>query len=188
MIRSILVLVLCLFTASASFAAHETAVVSASLELEGASTSTSATFFTAALDGAQEVPVVKTDGKGTGAFRLDDEGLHYTITVSELSGDITNAHFHRAAAGISGGVVHGINSTFSGNTAQGVWLTEDTLTGELIGALLAGELYINIHTAENGGGEIRGQVLVAGGVGLWADLTAARQSPARADRGPGPPR
>ena len=126
------------------------------------------------LDGAQEVPVVTTDGKGTGAFRLDDEGLHYTITVSELSGDITNAHFHRAAAGISGGVVHGINSTFSGNTAQGVWLTEDTLTGELIGALLAGELYINIHTAENGGGEIRGQVLVAGGVGLWADLTVGQ--------------
>jgi hypothetical protein len=49
MIRSILVLVLCLFTASASFAAHETAVVSASLELEGASTSASATFFTAAI-------------------------------------------------------------------------------------------------------------------------------------------
>ena len=158
MIRSILGLVVYLFTAGASFGAHGTAVVVANVDLEGAGTSASATFFTAVLDGDQEVPATTTDGTGTGAFRLDDKGLHFIITVTGLSGDITNAHFHGAAAGTSGGVVHGIGDSFAGNTARGIWRSDDGLTSEMIGDLLAGNIYMNIHTADNPSGEIRGCV------------------------------
>jgi hypothetical protein len=145
MIRSVLGLVVFLFTAGASFAAYDTALVVADVDLEGAGTSASATFFTAALDGSQEVTATTTDGTGTGAFRLDEEGLHYIVTVSGLTGAITNAHFHLGATGSSGGVEYGINSTFSGNTATGVW----PVTSENIGDLLAGNIYVNIHTAAN---------------------------------------
>ncbi len=144
------------------------------MDIEGAATSASTTFFTATLDGDQEVPATTTDGTGTGAFRLDDEGLQFVITVTGLSGDITGAHFHGAAAGATG-VVYGIGDSFSGNTARGIWRSTDGLTSEMIGDLLAGNIYVNIHTANNPGGEIRGQVLVATGVGFWGDLTVDQE-------------
>ena len=77
-----------------------------------------------------------------------------------LTGSIAAAHFHNAAAGTDGGVVRTISGDFTGNTASGLWTGTDSepLTDALIAELLAGNLYVNIHTAANGAGEIRGQV------------------------------
>jgi hypothetical protein len=50
------------------------------------------------------------------------------------------------------------------------------MTADHLAELLDGNLYINIHTAENGGGEIRGQVEVAAGVRMIARLTGTRKS------------
>ncbi|MCH7858739.1 MAG: CHRD domain-containing protein, partial [Candidatus Marinimicrobia bacterium] len=72
---------------------------------------------------------------------------------------IAAAHFHKGAAGVAGGVVHAITDDFTGNTASGLWASAD-LTDALIADLLAGNLYVNVHTAANGAGEIRGQVIV----------------------------
>jgi Cu/Zn superoxide dismutase len=115
--------------------------------------------FTAKLDGNQEVPPVTTNAKGTSSLTLTQEGLVYSVTVDGLSGAITGSHFHNAATGQAGGVVRAI--TFVGNTAIGVWRKTDSsqpLTDQLISELLAGRIYINIHTSANAGGEIRGQV------------------------------
>lgn len=80
------------------------------------------------------------------------------ITVDGLTGPIQAAPFHQAAPGSDGLVVRTI--TFEGNTASGTWTATDAqpLTAELITALLLGEIYINIHTAQYPAGEIRGQI------------------------------
>ena len=127
---------------------------------------------TAAMDGTQENPAVTTAGKGTGAFVLDASGLRYRITVDSLSGPMTAAHFHNAAAGTNGGVIQPI--TFTGNTATGVW----AITPAQVAALLAGRIYVNVHTAANPGGEVRGQVTLNAGASFWAALDGSQENPA----------
>ncbi len=119
--------------------------------------------FEAGLTAAQEVHVVTPDtATGTASLTLTDAGLAFKVTVEGLSGPITGAHFHNAAAGTDGSVVRPITGDFAGNTASGLWTSADTepLTAALITELLAGNLYLNVHTAANGAGEIRGQVIV----------------------------
>ena len=60
--------------------------------------------FTASLNGAQEVPAVTTTATGTGSFILnaDRTELAYHITVCDLSGAITAAHFHQDRIGNAG--------------------------------------------------------------------------------------
>jgi hypothetical protein len=133
--------------------------------------------FVANLEGAQENPPVTTSGRGTGVFALGATGLHYTILVNGLSGTISAAHFHNAATGTNGGVVRAL--TFANNTTSGEWKPSDTqaLTPALLTALISGNLYVNVHTAQNPGGEIRGQVTAFPGVGFVAYLNGAQENP-----------
>lgn len=104
----------------------------------------------AALDGAQEVPAVDTTATGTADFLLNPDGtLEFQITPSGL-GQILGAHLHDGARGQSGGIVVDLGTTLSGTT--------EALSADLQAKLLAGGLYVNVHTSENQGGEIRGQV------------------------------
>jgi hypothetical protein len=149
-------------------------------EIRGQVIVTTGTGFTAKLDGAQEVPAVTTNATGTGAFTLNNEGteLTYHITFAGLSGSLTASHFHNAAAGVVGGVVR--NITFTGNTASGVWKSTDAaqpLSPTLVNELLDGKIYVNLHTAANPGGEIRGQVLVDYGIAFTAKLDGAQEVP-----------
>ncbi len=132
------------------------------------------TNFKATLNGQQEVPVVVTTATGTGAFTLTNTGgLVYIITVNGLSGTISAAHFHIGAAGVSGPVVQPIS--FTGTSASGTW---SSIPDSLIAALFAGKLYVNVHTAANPGGEIRGQVVLSSGTALSATLEGSQESPA----------
>ena len=122
--------------------------------------------FSASLDAAQEVPpVIGVNATGTGTFTLNAARteLAYKITVetNKLTGLITGAHFHNAAAGTNGGVVRPITSDLVGDTFTGTWKSTDPqpLTNVLVDALEAGNLYINVHTVANPPGEIRGQVV-----------------------------
>jgi hypothetical protein len=137
----------------------------------------SQTHFTAILTGDQENPAVTTSAAGTGSFTLTESGLEFNLTVEGLT--LTAAHFHNGATGINGGVVRGITSDFTGNTATGIWTSTDgePLTPELIADLLAGNLYVNIHTAANGGGEIRGQVNLSSGTGFSSNLDGDQEVP-----------
>ncbi|MDA0746773.1 MAG: CHRD domain-containing protein, partial [bacterium] len=132
-------------------------------------------FFRATLDGSQETPSVSTGAKGTATFVLDDAGLSYRIVVNGLSGAITAAHFHNAAAGTSAGPVRTIS--FFGNLATGTWKASDTqsLTPALLAELKAGRIYVNVHTAANSSGEIRGQVLSPAGTAFWASLDGGQE-------------
>ncbi|GAB3824563.1 CHRD domain-containing protein [Hymenobacter jeollabukensis] len=114
--------------------------------------------YAAALTGDQEVPAVTTSGTGLGTFNLsqDQTKLKFKVVVSGLSSAITNSHFHTGAIGVSGPVIVGTESFRTGNVIEG----EITPTAAFLTALAAGQIYFNVHTANNPGGEIRGQVLL----------------------------
>ena len=120
------------------------------------------TGFSATLNNAQEVGVCPegSPGTGFGAFVLNnaETELTYHITFSGLLAPATAAHFHNAPAGVNGGVVRGLTNV---SPIVGVWKNTDAspLTPALVTELKAGRLYINIHTQNCPGGEIRGQVL-----------------------------
>jgi hypothetical protein len=110
----------------------------------------------ATLDGKAEVPANTSVGKGTADLDYDpaSKKLSWKLTYSGLSGPATAAHFHGPAeAGKNAGVAVAIpNATTS--PVEG----SATLTDAQAADLVAGKYYINIHTAANPGGEIRGQV------------------------------
>jgi hypothetical protein len=110
----------------------------------------------ATLSGADQVPVNTTAGKGTADIDFDpaSKKLSWKVTYSGLSGPVTAAHFHGPAeAGKNAGVAVPIPNATS-SPAEG----NATLTDAQAADLVAGRYYVNIHTAANPGGEIRGQV------------------------------
>ncbi|MEP7301751.1 MAG: CHRD domain-containing protein [Caldimonas sp.] len=108
----------------------------------------------ATLSAASEVPANSSSGSGSGSVKLDGNTLSWTVTYSGLSGPVTGAHFHGpAAAGANAGVV----VPFAGSLASPISGTRQ-LTAAQTAELKAGLWYINLHTAANPGGEIRGQV------------------------------
>jgi hypothetical protein len=137
----------------------KTKTVLATLALGVAVTYTGSAFadkMKATLDGAAEVPPVTTSGKGTADVDFDPatKKLSWKVTHSGLSGPATAAHFHGPAeAGKNAGVAVAIPNAAS-SPAEG----SATLTDAQAADLTAGKYYINIHTAANPGGEIRGQV------------------------------
>ena len=110
----------------------------------------------ATLDGKSEVPATTSSATGTADLDYDaaSKKLSWTVTYSGLSGPATAAHFHGPAeAGKNAGVAVAIP-----NAASSPVKGEATLTDAQAADLLGGKYYINIHTAANPGGEIRGQV------------------------------
>ena len=109
-----------------------------------------------ALTGAQEVPPVTTSGSGTvdSTFDKSTNTLTWTVTYSGLSGPVTAGHIHGpAAAGANAGVV----IPFTGDLSSPI-KGKATLTAAQVADLTAGRYYVNLHTAKNPGGEIRGQL------------------------------
>tara|TARA_R110000850_G_scaffold45090_3_gene114171 strand:+ start:767 stop:2614 length:1848 start_codon:yes stop_codon:yes gene_type:complete len=111
----------------------------------------------AALDGAQEVPAVTTNAIGLGTFALSktSKEMLVEVVVDGLSGPITGAHFHKAGTGMNGPVVVNLTPGISGNRIS--MSIDPTM---ILGALDSGNIYLNIHTAANPGGEIRGQLKI----------------------------
>lgn len=94
-------------------------------------------------------------GKGMMMGKLDTttKVFSYDATYSDLTGPATAAHFHGPAApGANAPPVVPIANPAS--PIKG----EATLTDAQIADLTAGKWYLNVHTAANRGGEIRGQV------------------------------
>jgi hypothetical protein len=106
------------------------------------------------LSGDQEVPAVKTSASGGGTITInDDKSVSGSVTTTGVAG--TMAHIHNGAAGKNGPVI--IPLTKSGD---GTWSVPAgaKLTDAQYAAFEAGDLYVNVHSAANKGGEIRGQL------------------------------
>ncbi|MBV8397482.1 MAG: CHRD domain-containing protein [Acetobacteraceae bacterium] len=114
--------------------------------------------FHATMDGAHEVPPKQSSGTGTANATLDTatKELNYTVDWSGLTGPATAAHFHGPAdPGVNAGIVVPIDGKNPTSPAKG----SATLTDAQMKDLEDGKWYVNVHTAENPGGEIRGQVV-----------------------------
>ncbi|MEL7387596.1 MAG: CHRD domain-containing protein [Pseudomonadota bacterium] len=106
-------------------------------------------------DGAQEVPAVTTDAMGSGAFTLNTVtgALSGAVTISGMTASM--AHIHEGIAGVSGGVVIGLE-----NSTNGMWSVpaNTQLTAEQMATMAAGGYYTNFHSSAFPSGEIRGQI------------------------------
>lgn len=142
--------------------------------------------FVAHLTGEQEVPPVTTDAFGFAELELSDDesqlSIHVQLTNLDLDGnqtpddpndDVVAMHIHAAPRGVNGGVVFGFispNNDLNGDlmidpvagTVSSVWDMNEgngtTLTAQLPNLFGVG-LYFNVHTPDNPGGEIRGQIV-----------------------------
>jgi len=113
----------------------------------------------ALLSGWQEVPPVPTAGVGAAVVKLVGNALFFDITVSQLQGAVMTVHFHAAATIGSAApmIFNATNLVIAPGRVQGVWANLD---GPTQVALLAGLVYINIHSYARTGGEVRGQVFL----------------------------
>jgi hypothetical protein len=112
--------------------------------------------FKATLNNASEVPPTTGGGSGAATATLDTatDTLRWDVTYSGLSGPALAAHIHGPAEpGKNAGVV----VPFKGGLASPIKGSQK-LTPAEVTALEAGKYYVNIHTAANKGGEIRGQL------------------------------
>ncbi len=106
------------------------------------------------LSGAQEVPPVKTSASGSGTIMINaDKSVSGSVTTTGVAG--TAAHIHLAGAGKNGPVI--VPLTKSGDNGWSV-PAGAKLSDDQFKAYKAGDLYVNVHSAANKGGEIRGQL------------------------------
>ena len=134
--------------------------------------------FLTGLTGDQHVPPVETQAQGAAIFAVNQGGgVDYALAVQDIE-NVTQAHIHLGEVGQSGEVVvwlypspdaeepELIEGEFSGMLATGTFEGDD-LTGPLEGesieaavqGMLDGTAYVNVHTEQNPGGEIRGQIM-----------------------------
>ena len=132
--------------------------------------------FHAHLDGKEQVPPAKTKAQGEAVFTLSKDGdsIHYKITVANIE-NVTMAHIHEEVAGANGPVVVWlypsapppklIPGKTNGVLAEGT-ITSASLAGplegksitDLLNDIKSGKAYVNVHTSQYPGGEIRGQI------------------------------
>jgi hypothetical protein len=115
--------------------------------------------FRTPLSGSAQVPPNSSTATGMAEARFDrqTQQLTWTVTYSGLSGPVTAAHIHGPAVPGSNAPVlipftHPGQSPITGS-AQ--------LTPTQATQLVSGLFYVNLHTAANPGGEIRGQLIQA---------------------------
>lgn len=106
------------------------------------------------LTGDQQVPPVKTAASGSGAIVISsDKSVRGSISTTGV--EAIAAHIHEAPAGKNGPVIipltKGSDNTWS--VGPGAKLTDPQYA-----SYRAGNLYVNVHSAANKGGEIRGQL------------------------------
>ncbi len=111
--------------------------------------------FTATLIGANEVPVVSQAGSRTATFTLNEAetSMNWSVTVSGMTSNITNAHIH---LGRAGGVVVGLtgfptatSGTWSGTltSTANADLSQGFTWESLIALMRTGDVYVNVHTS-----------------------------------------
>ena len=120
------------------------------------------------LRGSNEVPPVTT-GVASGNFRATPGGSSLAFTLTVSGAGVTAGHIHLGAAGTNGPVIaflFGPNAAGTNAITQSATITEANFVGPMAGktwadftaALNSGQLYVNVHSLGNPGGEIRAQI------------------------------
>jgi hypothetical protein len=139
------------------------------------------------MDPSKEVPLVSEPSLGVGSAALVHNSLtkelSWIVSFEQLTGAATAAHLHgpaneegTAAPQINLDTDPGVIRSGLGSGA-GLFIGTTILTDEQEGQLLGFLWYVNIHTALNPAGEIRGQIFRAVPIPepgtLWMLLPAA---------------
>jgi hypothetical protein len=130
--------------------------------------------FWAGLEGEFEKPQVDTNASGMVVFKSTPANIWYLINITGID-KVTAAHIHSGAIGEKGPILawlFGSNDTITGNI-NGT-LTQGNITGEMLkgpsasdqlseiaSAMKNGTTYVDVHTVDYPGGEIRGQIMSA---------------------------
>ena len=134
------------------------AVLAAGLAFAGSAQAQNAKSFHADLSNAQEVPPTNGHGGGKADFTLNPstKELSWTVTFNGLTSAPTAAHIHGpAASGTNAGVLINLAPRGMKDPLKG----SAKLTDTQIADLTSGKTYVNVHTSQNKGGEIRGQIM-----------------------------
>jgi hypothetical protein len=124
---------------------------------------TSTYSYRAKLDVKSETPKPNAPAKASGVFNatVTEKGgkatIRWTLTFGRLSGKAVAAHIHKGAPGVAGAVVVPLCAPCRNGQNKRQAIDED-----LAEALEKGGYYVNVHTAKNAGGEIRGQLKLVG--------------------------
>jgi len=106
------------------------------------------------LSGSEETPPVTTAASGTGTITINaDQSVRGTVKTKGIDGTV--AHIHVGAPGVSGPPIVTLDKS-----ADGVWTVPagSKLTDDQYASFKAGNLYVNVHSAEHKPGEIRAQL------------------------------
>jgi hypothetical protein len=128
-------------------------LVTALLSLPATASSAGSYTFEVEMSGDQEVPPVATAATGSGTFEFDfaRNEVCYEYTASNLSSDFVDAHIHRGFVGQDGPIVVPLGPPDAPRDC-----VPSAGVSEL--DLLADYYYVNVHTQNHPGGEIRGQL------------------------------
>lgn len=133
-------------------------------------TGTQTETFTADLSGDAEVPPVTTTASGSATFTRSGNEVQFTLDVEDIQ-NTTMAHIHTGVAGVNGPIAvtlfqadAGSEFSGSGRLSSGTFgsadIEVDLDLGELLQLMRSNGAYVNVHTTQNPGGEIRGQIVV----------------------------
>jgi len=147
-------------TSAALTVPHEAEVTINDNDSAGALLPAPATFVSS-LDGAHEVPAKVTNGTGTGIVIVTNEATgaaKVSLAFSGMTSGTTAAHIHGPAApGVNAPILFPLPIA-TGVTSGGVNNFDITMSPTQIQQLKDGLFYFNVHTTNNPGGEIRGQI------------------------------
>lgn len=128
------------------------------------------------LTGREEIPASGSAGTGSGTLsvNLANGAISGAVTIDGFTA--TAAHIHDGYAGVSGGIVVGLEQDGTDPTRWAV-PASTALTSAQVDRLLAGALYVNAHSAALPAGEVRGQILPPDLAVYFADLSGVAEIP-----------
>jgi len=137
------------------------------------------------LSGSHEVPPVTTTATGTVTAELNGTTLVVTGSFQGLSSNFNTdiaggAHLHSALAGSNAGIAISLNASIDADQRGGEFLEADNtfeLSQEEIDLLKSRSLYVNIHSVQYPGGELRGQLQPDADAWFRANLSGNNEVP-----------
>lgn len=115
--------------------------------------------FEASLNGSNQVPEdVNTDASGNATVTFQGDSIRIEGEFSNLSSEYMASHIHIGAEGENGDPIQPLDPDVGDDKTSGTWDATYQLDESHISALKSDSLYINVHSSEFTGGEIRGQL------------------------------
>ncbi len=135
------------------------------------------------LSGSQETPPNKSAARGTVivSYNTETKFLQLAGDYQNLSDTVTGSHIHRGAPGVAGPIIITLTNS---RDSTGTITVSTTLPDSLEADLLAGNMYVNVHSKTFPNGEIRAQLIAttAGETQVFAvNLTGAQEVPTSAN-------